>query len=528
MLGWWIVALGVVTAVPALANNDAALVDLRSQCYDVYKAQYDDARAYLPAVASQDINLDALDLPPSFQEQFGVSTEDLAGLSDALKQANEFMAPYAQEAYLALAQINIDLADCYLAHGANAQALRDQAQANYDAIQAYDFQQAFNSTPTGTPTVTVPAQSTTQVRLRAYCLDSGRSVPDVGEEYYLAGTLDQLQGDGLCQTIQAAQNFNDVSAAQGAIWSTNTALQPSSELDGITPGNGTQTVQATERHPIALGAAAVGGGLVLFSILALALHWVPKPLSISGIIIGVGLAIAGVASATEIAQPSLHEAAQQQQIIVKATATGSFTALDVAITNLTATDLTLSTTCLRFVPKTVSFDPDLSTSYDNYDFNIEDITSGEVDWEELEDSYNETEGDEGHQAQRLGTGDIIDDNPPPLPPPPPEPEDTLDLEELKRKVKDQVDAAKKAFEENPTEDNLRDLIEEAQKCLAIGCGDDDPLGDVGKNWQKNIDEAAERYRQDPSDLNREALERAAEIGQMFGSDTDAAVDILVT
>ena len=540
-----------------MADTETTLAELRSQCYDVYKAQSDEARLYLPTVASQDINIAELNLPEVFQQNLGVSNEDLAGLDEMLRQANEFMAPYAQEAYLDLAQINIDLANCYIENGADAEALRAEAQATYDTIAAYDFLQAFSSTATGSPTVTVAPHSTKSVRVRAYCLDGGRSVPNVGEEYYLAGTLDQLQGEGLCQTIQSAQDFSAVSAAQGEIWSTSTALRPSSELDGVTesttPTSDAQTetegissvelvqyagllpaIQADISNPVAAGVAVTGGVLTIISLLALVLHWGPKPLSIGGVLIGTGLIAGGIiviatrtASATEIAQPSLYDAAKKNQVIVQATSTGSFTSLDVTITNLTDETLTLSTTCLRFVPKTISLDSDLAGSYDNYDYDIGDITSGEVDIEDLDESYDEAEYDEGHNAQRLGTGDVIDDDPPPLPPPPPEPDDTIDIEELKRKVEKQMDEARKKFEENPTEETLKDFLKEAQKCMALGCGDTDPMDGVGDAWQKAVDSALERYNNDPSDLNREQLERATEIGQMLGSNTDAAVGALL-
>lgn len=539
ILGSLSLTVGIFIAITAQATTEDTLAELRSQCYDVYKAQYDDALTYLPSVASQDIDVTQLDLPEALEQNFGVSEADLTGLADltdALQQANEFMAPYAQEAYLELAQINIDLADCYLEQGADAQPLRDQAQANYDAIADYNFLDAFSSQPTGTPVITVTANTTQTIRLRAYCLDSGGDIPDTGEEYYLAGTLDQLQGDSLCTAIQSAKTFDEISAAQGEIWTTNTALLPSSELDDVIPGTDEPTTTTTAiettiqnniSNPVATGVAIGGGVLALVSMLALVLHWGPKPLAISGIILGAGLATTGIVLAKEIATPSLYQAAQQGQVIVTATSPGSFTALDVTIQNLTDQDLTLSTTCLRFIPKTSTHDPDLAVSYDNYDITVEDINAGEVDWDDIEESYDDAEYDEGHNAQRLGTGDVIDDDPPPLPPPPPEPEDTLDIEELKRRIKDQMDAAEKKFKEDPTEDNLRDLIEETQKCQALGCSEHDPMDDVGDTWQKNVDKALEQYKNDPSDLNRQALERATEIGQAFGSNTDAAVDALL-
>ena len=74
---------------------------------------------------------------------------------------------------------------------------------------------------------------------------------------------------------------------------------------------------------------------------------------------------------------------------------------------------------------------------------------------------------------------------------------------------------------------LKDFLKEAQKCMALGCGETDPMDGVGDAWQKAVDSALERYNNDPSDLNREQLERATEIGQMLGSNTDAAVGALL-
>ena len=144
-LCWPLIGVSIISAWPAMADTETTLAELRSQCYDVYKAKSDEARLYLPTVASQDINIAELNLPEVFQQNLGVSNEDLAGLDEMLRQANEFMAPYAQEAYLDLAQINIDLANCYIENGADAEALRAEAQATYDTIAAYDFLQAFST-----------------------------------------------------------------------------------------------------------------------------------------------------------------------------------------------------------------------------------------------------------------------------------------------------------------------------------------------------------------------------------------------
>lgn len=569
IIGIIVLLPSVLMAMPAMADTETVLAEMRSQCYDVYKPKYDAALELLPPIGAPTVDLAEIELPAAMQTQLGVTDEDLAGLAEAVQGISEMMAPYAKTAYQDLFQINLDVTNCYVEHLASepdwqraAEQLHIQAQAKYDAVSGYDFAQPIATTRSDT--FTIAAHTTKTVRVQAYCLDSGRGIPTAGEKYYLAGSVADLQADGLCDTLRAADSNAAASQVQGEIWTANTALRASSELkpaltvttpsvdqvsvsDVIEPntadelsGTVTSTVFVQRAWPHAIpnvvAFTAVGLGMVLTIIgsMLLVMQRIPKAVSIAGIVIGVGLIIAGssilvVKFATAETEPntSLIDAQRASQVIVQATGTGSFTALDVTVTNLTDEALTLDTTCLRFIPATVSFDADLSSSYDNYDFTIDDITSGEVTIDELNEQYDEAEYDEGKNSQRLGTGEVISDDPPLEPLPPPEPEDTLDIEELKRKIKEQVDEAKKKFEENPTEETLRDLIEKEQRCQAIGCSDDSNFDGVDETWQKVVDKAIEDYNNDPSDLNRDALERAAEIGQAFGSNTDAAVDILV-
>ena len=70
-------------------------------------------------------------------------------------------------------------------------------------VDAFDFEKLI-SAKTVTPTISISSEETKVFRLRTFCLDGGRSFPDIGSEYYLAGSVDVLNRDGLCKTLQEA------------------------------------------------------------------------------------------------------------------------------------------------------------------------------------------------------------------------------------------------------------------------------------------------------------------------------------
>lgn len=490
-------ALSFLVGLPAFAHapsdaigeHDELVSQLRTDCYDVYKPQYDLARLNIPVVAAQDINLEDLgEIPEDIQASLGFSNEDLAELSAMVEELSAFQAPYAQDAYKNLAQVNLDITSCYIEHltnepelKANAEQLHQQAQANYDAISNYDFAGALTSNGASitesSNTVSVPAHATKTVRLKTYCLDSGRGVPQAGEAYYLAGSLKELQSEGICEVIQAAGSTDNTGSVQADIWT---------KFD--------TTPKAFVKN--------------FFSNIAAAL----------------------IRVAENVTDNSLLSASRQNEVIVEATSTGSFTSLDVTITNLTDQELTLDASCLTFVPKKVEINIDEDTNEDetNVNGNTNSNTENNSNATNQDANDNETNYDDHSTAsQRLGSDNVIDDNPPPLPPQPPEPDDTLDLEELKKKVEDAVQEAEKKFKDNPTEDTLRDFLKETQKCMLLGCGAEDAIDSVGENWQKAVDQAVDAYKNNPSQDNRDALQRATELGQMLGSDTNSAVDTLL-
>ncbi len=509
-----IVAGSVLVGWPALAHepssdigeHDGLLLQLQTNCYNIYKPQYDMARLSIPTVAAQDINLaDIGEIPEDIQASLGFTDEDLAELGTMLEEFNSLQAPYAQDAYKNLAQVNLDLTNCYIEQlanepelKANAEQLHQQAQADYDAISNYDFAGALTSIEASTnessDMVSIPAHASKTVRLKTYCLDGGRGVPSAGEAYYLAGSIQELQSEGLCELIQTASDLDSIGSVQADIWTT---------FDTTPRATVTENTSTTNFFFLMAAALTKIGGVQTI-----------------------------VDTSTNTESNSLIAAARKNEVIVEATSTGSFTSLDVTITNLTDKELTLDTSCLTFIPKKVEIDIDEDEeNNDEPDINMNINTNDyESDEEATEDdnTYDEYSDESDNHSQRLGSDNVIDDNPPPLPPLPPEPDDTLDLEELKKKIEEAVREAEKKFKDNPTEDTLKDFLKETQKCMLLGCGAEDAIDSVGENWQKAVDQAVDAYKNNPSQSNRDALQRAAELGQMLGSNTDSAIDILLS
>jgi len=493
--------ISLLLVLPVLAHEVAGdttvdhasiLNDLQTKCYDVYKPQYDSARATLPTVALLDINIAEIEnIPNSIRTSIGLTEEGLAELPQVATEAKMFIAPYAQQSYLDLAQMNIDLATCYSEHLANdlslrinAEQLRQQAQDRYDAIASYDFVQAFTSTATGSTTLLVPAHNSKTVRLRTYCLDTGRGVPTAGEIYYLAASVDELQTAGICALLQSAETLTDISNVQAEIWSNiNTTPKASGE---ITPASAQSTWKLMAMIVVS-SIVLIGSGLLGVK------RVVPKPVWIVSAVVAAGVIAAGsiaiatkTVSASSLTDNAVVRSARSGDIVVQAVSTGSFSALDVTITNLTATDLTLDTSCLTFIPQ------------------------------------------HGGEFQRLGSDDIINNTPPPLPLDLPLPEETLDVDELIKEFEKKLPEAESAFVDTPNEDTLKNLIEKIQKCQLLGCeGADDATATTAAAWKKALDQTVDTYKNNPFNIHRQELQRATEIGQMLGSDTAAAVELLL-
>ncbi len=580
---WILLSLLILPAAVQADDVDAVLQSMYDDCYAVYNPQFIAAQEMLPA-APLDIDLESLNNIP---EGLGLDADTLSGLSEMLAESKAILAPMTQQAYADLAQLNVDLTKCYAAKAEaapellpQAQVLVERAETDLAEIAAYDFTKSYEPSPSGTTVVTVPARATKTIRLRTYCLDGDRGTPTAGEEYYLAATAAQLQDDTLCDLLRQANTPQDIGNLQTAIWSTiDTTIKPSAEAAEETADKAATTNQnklgEKAKKKSAIGAdestqntlsnllaarPVVAGGLmgvglsdiVLFSILGLLWRKQFSAKRKIGVLVGIGVGVltaaAGVtlwfwspqpASADTTAEASLLTAARDGQVLIKAVSTGSFTSLDVTITNLTGQAVTLDTSCLTFIP-TTSTPPAGTTTTSSDTGSVTDGNGDETGDETAnDDSADDSTSEDGttdedwfdddvHESQRLVSDDIITDDPPPLPGDPPLPEDTFDIEKLKKETEQKVRDAKKKFEENPTEDNLKDLMKETAKCQAVGCSEGDALDSAGDAWQKAVDQAVKDYQSDPSRDNLQALKRAAEVGQMLGSNTGAAVDIILS
>lgn len=607
-LGRSIVLLGVVllNGEPFIAQADEVDIDttlqrLQTNCYNENKAKFDEAKANLPPLAVEQIDLQSLtqdEAVVSVLESFGLSTEDLAGYQELYDEAQQYSIDAAKDAYRQLADINVQVAECYERELANEPTLLPQAQqiltdtrAQRQAIEDYDFSASPPNQADSEHILTVGAGETQTVRLRTFCIDGGLNIPDSGEMYYLAGDASQLQDSSVCDLVTAVQSDEDMTTTQNTIWeSVNTELKPSSDIEPVVPPTTTIPLATSNEEAIIpivapalqpilpLAIALTVGGTILFLGLLIGggLKWAAlvspasKVMLIGGVMLSAGVAglggwkiWRGIAAPTTavttqtvsesiaqdsapaditdavpvvdvpaeiIDQPvSLYEAQQRELVLVEATSPGTYTALDVTIHNFSEQTLELDTECLTFIPKvgpknksnTTDKNVDIDTTDDN-DTADEDTDTDTTD----EESSDNADVDPEHGSQRLMSDDIIDDLPP-LPPDPPESEDTLDLDKLREKIEQRVRDAKKKYNENPSEDNLKDVLKETAKCMALGCSEENALDDVGDTWQKNVDQATKDYQADPSQENFDALKRATEIGQMLGSNTDAAVGALV-
>jgi hypothetical protein len=373
--------------------------------------------------------------------------------------------------------------------------------------------------------LTVAGHSQKRVSVRTYCIDSDRSVPENQETYYLATDASHLQGSSLCDVVNQATDPEKIAAAQGNIWENiNTIPKAESGGTGALPAaddqESTHTWVDSIPTPVAQAATAVGSLALLATLIVGVSKFGGMTMAgksgwVVGMVVSAAVAAGGGAVwyAQNTPQPStktntnasavvntnqepataglptsLVEAQQAGQVVVEATANGSFTSMDVTVHNLGDQSLTLNMECMIFIPDTV-----------------------------IPDELN---------SQRLISDDVISE-PPLTPDDPPEPEETLDLDKLQKEFERKVADEKQKYDEDPTEQNLKDLMKDLAKCQLVGCSQEEVGNDLGESWQQNVDQATKNYQQNPSDENYNALKRAVEIGQLLGSDTQAGVDLLI-
>ena len=168
-------------ALPVRAESSPDSSKLKSVCFEQYQDQFATKRK---SVSARGLKKD--------QE---INQSDLEELKTGDKEWN---------------QVAVDLLSCYEEnltefpeYQSRAKELKQAAQKKLAEVDTFDFTKLI-SAKTITPTISLLSGETKVFRLRTFCLDGGRSFPDIGSEYYLAGSVDILNRDGLCKTLQEA------------------------------------------------------------------------------------------------------------------------------------------------------------------------------------------------------------------------------------------------------------------------------------------------------------------------------------
>lgn len=492
-----------------------------------------------------------------------------------------------QQGYHDLAQVNVDLAKCYedkLANYpdllANAQALEATAEQQLQTVDSFDFS-TLSATPTMKTTVTVPAHRTKSLTIKTFCLDPYRHSPEDGEEYYLAASVNDLQDGKLCDVLKTAQADTIGNTAQTdtqfSIWNTantqptgTTALAAAKEAvtqeakaEPITQASAvvkSVTDQAAKLPMVPVAATAVGFGslfvlLVGGAMKAKAVVALPLKLAwVAGMLIAAGIGGFGIwlwlTPTAQAAQDNsviqLTTANTLGLVAVEAVSSGDFSELNVTISNTTDIDLILDTSCAEFIPKHVDTTeaPDIDNiqiiEHGDDDTNLDENSNDNINLNENQnDNVNQNEDTNaddtfdvdpsnldnlGYGSQRLGSGGYIDTSDAPEPDGPPEPEHTVDIEKLKKVMKDAWEYSRDKYLEDPTEAHLKEALKDLANCQLVGCeggdtGIDDLTGPLEKNWEASRD----KYLKDPTPENlKEALKDLAKCQWMGCSGGDVA------
>lgn len=449
----------------------------------------------------------------------------------------------AHDNYSEWAQINVDLLACYKQELAGYPDLIAQVETNAQkanqqmtAVNSFDFQKLITPKTTANAVIKIPAKTTKISRMRTFCLDTGRGVPWSGEEYYLAGSVDELNRKGVCNLLAQAANGGNMDEIQGDIWETQ-KLPITKTID-----------RSTNKITKPIAETMVLGGLLLFITFLILGRFFKSDkrglhitLKIVWAIILVGLlGVTGYGAwrlydlgffnrtvkktfthtkkqfapiQTTSGKKSLVDASRSRDVIVTAYSTGGIRETDVKITNNTNKDLELDASCIYFIPKQSNI---------SLTANISKWFKSIIAYAKTDSGKMNNDSDLG--TQRLGSAGETSDGPP-QPDTAPEPDDIL--KNLTDKAKEDLSGAMDRFNKNPTEDNLKDAFKGMQECQAVGCGDDQAaFDDMGSTWQDKVDNDTNSYNNNPTDGGRDNLQRDSELCQILNCDPSNALSAL--
>lgn len=503
--------LFLVSTIKATDATDTQIINqLKSACYDHYSQAYAEKQKALSAN----------------YEKTAPSASDIE---------------YLKSGYKEWAEINIDLLSCYQKelssypqYAENISAARTKAEKELQSAENYNFEALLSTRKQAISTINIPAKETKVFRLLTFCLDSGRSTPDAGEEFYLAGSVDQLPATNLCTMLTNGQKTgfgDDAEKIQSEIWGNQKF--PTKEVSVTNNSSATKTTfWASEFFAWILSIA----GLLIFLFL-LIFGLIKKPVSILEKIIWVigligFLAVGAYGSyrlyktgafsgsdknqetktakstiKTPSGKTSVFDASLAGQISVRVISAGEIKETDLIVQNNSDKNLELDVSCLYLIPVKTGIFEEVS--------GLPAVFS----------IARKAKANPGLGAQKVGISGSTGDGPP-IPGKPTEPGDMI-TSEMKQLASLDLNDALSAFKQNPSEDNLKDALDKLGKCQAVGCdAEDGAMDKIKDSWQKVLDQKLDIYKNNQSTENQEVLLRAVEIGQYVGCNTDSATTTL--
>lgn len=509
-------SVGFVKAADLSQTNTQALsAKLKTECYDQFS---DDLANAKNTVVTEEADIEA------------VTPDEVEA---------------ARQKYKDWVQTKLDLYACYKQQltdypdlTSKVDTLVKTADDEMAVITDFDFQKLLSPNKTASPIMTIPANSTKTARIRTFCMDTGRGMPSTAEEYYLAGSVDDLNRQGVCSILAQAADPSKMSDVQSEVWETQKHPTEISDLQGNT----------AKPSPLkAIGLTVVG---LVLAIIFIVLNFKFKNLRIIwAIAIVASLILAGFGVwqlkkiylnktavtnsnikgfkpvKTTTGKDSLVDAARSNQVAISVRSTGSINEMDLAVTNRTSKELQLDTHCTYFIPQIAG---------NNESAYLPSWLDGIVDKalavnkviqpnnNKYDSSKFNSESNLG--AQKMGSAGITAEAPL-MPTDAENPTDFLSDKAQMIAQKLALDLA--AFKANPNEDTLRNVLKDIQNCQLTGCGADEAAqGEIQSTWQDRLDQETASYRENPTEAGRDNLYRDAEIGQMLGCNADGALNAL--
>jgi hypothetical protein len=482
VVGWYFMfgSPNVSLPVPDLLKSNKISqeqIDLvEALCYNGRKAEHDGLMRNPPATALESIDFTNADNLPIWLQYYG----GRAFTNDSTK---EEILEEIRNYYTDLAQLAVEVAECYVRELAdfpklreNAEAALAQSQKQLADTQSYDYGYLLETDLPAEQTVKLAPNEVKRFRMRTFCIDSLANPPEPGVEYLLGGTVDEMNKADYCELLRQGQSGENMGETQRAIW----------ELENTRAGDQVESEAAGD-------------------------------------------------------STFMLEAQSSGQVGVRATSTGTITDFDVEITNYTNRQITLDTSCGYFVPiaypersygdlnpgELESFYEDFKEQYEGY-LNPEEepdvqgaftnvyipIDINSVDLDQI-DPPHPAQGGYGSQAVgtsgSMGRGTPNASDLPPLEPiVKPDPDFKILAEQ---NMQDSWDR----FRNDPNVDTLRDMIEALDACRALECSNTQNYEDLMLFEMVDVmEQSVQDFADNPTPENMRNAMDAMRMCQAFG------------